>query len=97
MLDHARYLHEHLSLQYQNKKSYCRDFIGQQEKVYRVRVANNDDNIEKVLTHLKLSTRWTQYNKYNKKFDVTQLNYDDKNCRLYTSLNRLIINALTAL
>ena len=84
-------------MQYQNKKSYCRDFIGQQEKVYRILVANNDDNMEKVLKHLKLNRGWIQYKSHNEKFNVTHHNYAYTKCQLYTSLYRLIIKALTAL
>ena len=80
-----------LSLQYQNKGSYCHDFIGQQEKAYRILVANNDDNIEKVLTHLKLNRGWIRYRNHRKKFNVTHQNYAHQKCQLYTSLYRLLL------
>ena len=86
-----------LSLQYQNKRSYCHDFIGQQEKAYRILVANNDDNIDKVLKHLKLNRDWIKYRSHNEKFNVTHQNYAHQKCQLYTSLYRLVIKALTAL
>ena len=60
-----------LILQFYNHKSYCPDFVGQQETVYHILVANDDDNIEKVLAQLVHRKHWKIYANYSEEFGVS--------------------------
>lgn len=85
-------------LQYDNSKCYCPDFVGQQEKVYRILVSNHDDNsVKDVLKRLVANRRWIQPRSYGKKFNAVLCNYSYAQCQLYTSLYRLVIKGIAVL
>ena len=74
-------------LQFYSHKSYCPDFVGQQETVYHILVANDDDNIEKVLAQLVHRKHWKIYANYSEEFGVSDcIDYCVDKCQLYTSL-----------
>ena len=85
-------------LQYDNNRCYCPDFVGQQEKVYRILVSNRDaNNILDVLKHLVADKRWIRPRYYGKKFNAVLCNYSYEQCQLYTSLYRLVIKGIAVL